>query len=715
LLLSLLFLLAPPQGLGLAHKPTAQSVLLATEDAPRIDGWLQESCWQRLQPIGELVEVEPREGQVPDERTVVRIAHTRDHIYLAIQCFDSQAQGIRATQMDRDARLDPDDRVEWFFDTFHDRRNAYWFQIGAGGGPGDALIYNNGQRFNKDWDTIWRAHARITADGWQAEVQIPFRSMAFDPEKDTWGFNLVRWRKRQNAEDRWASPARRVRFFAVSEAGTLTGMRGAVQGVGIDVVPYLKYSVARTRSVARSWDHDLEAGGDAFYRITPSLTAAVTVNTDFAETESDARLVNLTRFPLFFPEKRDFFLEDASLFEFGPRDDGFLPFFSRRIGLGRGGVEIPILGGGKVAGRAGDWNLGVLDVHTDDPADGEENLLVTRVSRNVGEQSSVGALFTHGRPGEPGDNSMLGVDGVFQSSNWLDSQRSMRVIGYAAATRQSGVGGDGAAGGISIANWNDFASVELDVQHIDDEFRPALGFVRRRGVTSLRNELQFTPRPEAASIRKFRHKFEQSWFLDQRGELESVDLDLEPCSLELESDDELAFGVLYTFDRLDDPFDIHPGVTIPSGRYDLVAGYVALESAEGRALSCTTSFRYGGFYAGRRTEFEVRPVWRVSRHLTLGARYERNWIDLDQGSFQTKVIEGNVDIALNPELGVKNLVQYDSVSEELSWQSRLRWIVQPGSDLFVVLGYSWDGSGSGAGTRPDNQGVIVKLQHTLRF
>jgi hypothetical protein len=173
--------------------------------------------------------------------------------------------------------------------------------------------------------------------------------------------------------------------------------------------------------------------------------------------------------------------------------------------------------------------------------------------------------------------------------------------------------------------------------------------------------------------------------------------------------------VLYTFDRLDDPFDIHPGVTIPSGRYDLVAGYVALESAEGRALSCTTSFRYGGFYAGRRTEFEVRPVWRVSRHLTLGARYERNWIDLDQGSFQTKVIEGNVDIALNPELGVKNLVQYDSVSEELSWQSRLRWIVQPGSDLFVVLGYSWDGSGSGAGTRPDNQGVIVKLQHTLRF
>jgi hypothetical protein len=581
------------------------------------------------------------------------------------------------------------------------------------------LVYDNGARFNKQWDTIWEGRSRVTATGWQAEVAIPARSIAFAPGADAWGFNVVRERKRNNVVERWASWEQRFSFFAISEGGTLTNMTGLHAGIGIDVVPYVKVGAARQRSVDQSWDLDPDAGGDLFWRITPSLTASATLYTDFAETEVDQRQVNLTRFPLFFPEKRDFFLEDASLFEFG-LSQGFddsgrtlLPYFSRRIGLAADGSEIPILAGLKLAGRAGPWNLGLLDVVTDQVAGiDRQNLAVARVSRHVGGNATVGMIATAGTPTAPGENEVFGVDGTWRATDFL-GDKTLRLSAYGLHSFSSGDGGDDAAAGVSAEMRNDLLLVRQDVEWIGKEFRADLGFVRRRGVTRLATEVGVNPRPGSGPIRQLHFGADQEVFLDTQGEVDSARVDLPVVGAELHSQDEVALRVRYEYDRPLQPFEIHPGVTIPAGEYDWVRGVADFESASGRPLAFAAGASTGGFYGGTRTEANIEGVWRPDPFLIVGTSIDQNWVELDQGDFTTTVLEGRVDFHFTPAVSLRNLAQYDTESKLIGLQTRLRWILTPGSDLFVVGGFSW--ARSGGSTVPEDQSLAAKLQYTFRF
>lgn len=695
---------------------TCSILPIAAADAPHLDGWLDDACWQRTPEIGDLLQVEPLQGAAPTERTVVRLLHDETHIYLAIECFDSQPDGIRATQRARDAELDPDDRVEWLFDTFTSRRNAYWFQIGAAGSLGDALVTDNGARFLKTWDTIWDGRSQVTARGWQAEVAIPFRSLAFAEGSTAWGFNLRREHRRLDETDTWANASQASSFFRIGEAGTVTGFGPRQKGIGLELKPYVALREGRQRSASTHWADDPDAGLDLSLRVTPGITASFTTYTDFAETEVDDRQVNLTRFPLFFPEKRDFFLADATRFDFGPSKNqgAFLPYFSRRIGLDGSGREIPILAGLKVAGQEGPWEIGLLDVETDAGPDGLErqNLGVLRLKRQIGAQGSLGVIGTVGDPSGAAQNGVVGVDWNQREPEFLGGDLRWSVYGLMSQT--AGSGGDGAAYGADFAGQTREWQYSFGGRVVDDGFHPALGFVRRTGVEQQYAALQWRPRPHGGEVRNLIFGVEEAIDLDRSHDPDDLRVALTPFGLRWNGGDEVQCKVIRRFERIETPFDIVDGVIVPSADYWSTRYEVGGATSVGRPLSLELRVSTGQLYDGESHDCVAGLSWRTGALLILGASYSETRARLPGGDFIARVGALHADLHFTPRLSWRNLGQYDSESQNLGVQSRVRWILAPGSDLFVVLSGSWQRQDGGA-LWPDQQQAAVKLVHTLRF
>ncbi|MBW2244794.1 MAG: carbohydrate binding family 9 domain-containing protein [Deltaproteobacteria bacterium] len=405
--------------------PLAQAVLVS--EAPTIDGYLDDPAWRQAFKIEDFTQVVPVTGAEPSERTLVYVARDEQNLYLGIRCYVRDPSTILAKRMQRDDSLFYDDRFAIVLDTFHDRRNGYFFQINPIGGRRDAIF--EGEVFMVEWDGIWHAEARIDEKGWVAELAIPFQTLSYDPETDTWGLNLLRGIRRDNERTRWADPTLNRSFMNMSHAGILEGMRGISQGLGLDIKPYLSLGYEDDPDKDKS-KVIAEPGGDIAYKLTPSLTATVTANTDFAETEIDEAQSTVTRFALFFPEKRDFFLQDAGIFEFadlqhkvvspdGDTDANARPFFSRKIGLTNDGKEPAIHVGGKLTGRIGRFNLGLLDVQLEDHGDvRSRNLAVGRVAMNLLGESKLGAIVTNGDPNSNDDNTLVGTDFNHTRTTW---------------------------------------------------------------------------------------------------------------------------------------------------------------------------------------------------------------------------------------------------------------------------------------------------------
>ncbi|MBK8099342.1 MAG: carbohydrate binding family 9 domain-containing protein [Planctomycetes bacterium] len=690
--------------------------------APRIDGWLEDPCWAGAPAIGELTMVEPWEGREPTNPTTVKLLHDRHALYIALWCDDRDPASIRATQRARDARLDPDDRVELMFDPFENRSTAYFFQIGPGGSLGDILVSANGSRFEKPWDAIWSGEARVTARGWQAEIAIPFRSIPRKAGATSWGFNLRRIVRTANEEYQWASPTQSVPFFRVSEFGTITGFGAIDDGIGVDVVPFAAVSATRDpRATDDDPRFDPDAGGDVFYRITPELTLAATLFTDFAETEDDERQINLDRFPLFFPEKRDFFLEGSSYFSFGPGSDGgqttFLPFFSRRIGLDRSGNKIPLLAGVKVTGEVGPWELGVLDVETEstDVVD-ERNLAVVRVKRSLGEQTALGILGTAGRPTGDGANGVVGADFYHRFQRFF-GDLDLQVYMNGVVSQSRGTGGDGesfqAEGHATGREWQFRAGSRWTAV----DFDPALGFVQRRGTRHWYFTPTWQPRlGEGHGIRNFAIEGRLQRFESWSGDRQEIEYGFDKLGVELHSGDEAGFFVRRRFQAVTEPFDLFDGSSVIAiGDYWTTRYGIKVESSEGRPWNVIAELGRGDFFDGDSTDFEVDFAWRTGPLLHLALGYETAHVDLGADrSFTTQIGEGRVDLHFSPRVSLRTLAQYDNESRELGWQSRLRWIVTPGSDFFAVLGAGWLREDDDS-LVPTRQSLTCKLLWTIRF
>ncbi|MCZ6834556.1 MAG: DUF5916 domain-containing protein [Planctomycetota bacterium] len=664
-----------------------EAVAVRTDEPPIIDGRIDEAVWEKATIIKNLRQVEPVENSEPSERTVVRILFDSDFLYVAIRCYDSEPDKIIATQMRREGQLFFDDRVLIVLDTFHDRRNAYFFEMNPVGGRTDALIENN-NNFRTDWDGIWYGKSSIDDEGWVVEMAIPFKTINFDQNNDTWGLNIQRSIRRKNEDIRWSAPFQNKSFRSISDAGELSGLVGLEQGVGLDFVPYGKTSYLRDHNAGES-DTETDIGFDLFYNITPSLKAAFTVNTDFAETEVDERQVNLTRFPLFFPEKRDFFLQDAGIFNFGGIRRDPLPFFSRRIGIGNSGEAVDILAGVKVTGRQGDLNIGLLNVQADEHSDiDDKNLAVGRLSYNVLAESEVGMIFTNGDPTSNGSNTVVGFDFNFRDSEYNGNQTATGNA-WVLQSKTPGIDGGETAYGIKVGYPNDTIDWDLGFTHIDKEFNPALGFVPRRGIREYFGRFRYRWRP-GTDIRRIDVGVFSRLITDLDNSLESSSIRFNIFEIETEYGDEIQLEYSLLKEDLDDSFEISDGVVLPVDTYDWDEWKISYEGSRARLLRFSAHALIGDFWSGDRWQLGGEVEWRASKNLFLSVEFEQNQIDLDEGDFITRIGRARVNIYFTPDISWQTFVQYDNVSDTMGLNSRFKWIVQPGSEVFFVLNQGYD-------------------------
>ena len=679
-----------------------------------IDGRLDEPVWSQAKSIGPLMQEEPEEGVPATEETDVRLLYDSNNLYIGIRCYDREPDKIRGTKLNRDPDLNTDDRLRVLIDTFRDQRNAYEFEINPLGAKGDALLTNNGQNLNKDWDGLWDGKVSIDDKGWIAELAIPFKTLKFKPGLEGWGFNVARTIRRREESMRWASPRHDVNFFQASEAGDINGLVGLRQGLGLALTPF---------SVGR-WDYDRtgkttqhlkgQPGLDAVYRVTPNLSADLTVNTDFSEAQVDKAQINLTRFKLFFPEKRDFFLEDAGLFSFADLGTDLLPFWSRRIGLSGNGVRLPILAGGKLTGRQGGYNIGLLDVQTDAFQNApERNMLAARITRNVGRQSTIGGVFTRGDPDGTGQNSCFGLDANYGTTKYLGNKNlTASVWGLGTQTVGETLGKDDLAYGASVAYPNDRWNWNLSFKEIQSNFNPKLGFVPRAGIRRYSGKLLFEPRLHTA-IKKLKFGITPEVITGLGNKIETADAVAKVFAIENIIGDIVALEVVPDFERLSEPFEIAKGHVIPVADYTTTRYGIVLDSAKKRGLNAKAELTVGQFFNGRSNNLVSSMSWRPSGHFNLTGTYEGSRIKLPDGKFSTNVETVGADVLFSPELSWSNFFQYDDEASEYGINSRWRWVQGPGHQVFVV--FSEKLSRVNHVISPTLEGVAVKLQYTIQL
>lgn len=684
-----------------------------TPTPPRIDGDLSDDVWQRAPVLDTFTQVDPVEGAAPTERTEVRVLYDDDNLYVAFRCFDSAPGEIRATVMARDADLGPDDRVAFTIDPFLDRRNGFYFLIGAAGAKQDAIIEGGRARF--DWDGLWEGKASVDAGGWAAEFAIPFKTVGFDPESDAWGFNASRGIRRTNESLRWASPVRNAGVTNMATAGTLAGFDGETdQGLGLTFKPFV---VVQTDLDEGAVDPDV--GFDLFYRLTPKVTAAVTFNTDFADTEVDERRVNLTRFPLFFPEKRDFFLEDAGVFEFGGINQSPRPFFSRRIGI-VGGTERGILAGTRVTGRHENLRFGVLNVQMENDDElGEKNLTVARLTADILEESRAGVIFTNGLPGERGQNQLVGVDGTYRTSSFM-GDNTLEVGGFIQVARDAPASGlertDAVVGGrLSLAA--DPWSANLFFSQVGPDFDPGLGFVERPGTREHVGSLSYTFRPNTDLVRSVSVRTGATLFTDLSSTVDTLDWDLFQVTATSPGGASGSVRVFYLVDNLNEDFSIIDNLVIPADTYEDLGFGVNGGTDSSRLVSVGARYTLRPFFGGHRADYQGSITLRPNRFVR--AFTELVFTDAEvvttggREDFDVLISRSTLRLQFSPELTWDTTAQYDNASDSAGLNTRLRWEPLPRQELFVVYDEGFDVDGQEF--RSSGQTAAVKLGLTFRF
>jgi len=713
-----LWLAAAPQQHG--EHPSAQVPVI--EDAGiTLDGLLNEPAWQDAALLDDFHTVEPVESLDVDPPWEVRIFRSATHVYLGMTCWEPEPEKMVLQNERRDAFLEDDDRVEFVFDTFGDGNTAYFFQISAGGSRGDALIGDNGRRFNKPWNGFWEARVVRLPDRWIVEVEIPFATLTFG-ENDVWGANFERGRGADRSTSRWAAAHREFRIQNVREGGELSGFAGARHGAGVELRPYLKFGGRDGAALASDDGFDFDGGGELSWHLTPQLTAALTWNTDFAETEVDARRVNLGRFPLFFPEKRDFFLQDSTTFQFGEQGSGFgnsgssslLPFFSRRIGR-VDDVEIPVDVGTRLAGRAGPWDIGFLGVHTGAEASvgvEDADLFVLRPSFRVDNDLAVGGLLTYGDPALDTSNTVAGADLRWNSTTWLPGNTTVNAFLVGSDDGASGESGFGFGfeGSFRSEDWRG----SLRSLGSDENFRPALGFVRRPGEWLNSASAEWMPRPDGEIVRNYKFKFTPFVWTDLEGDLISGGLRVVPFGVEWESGDEFEIELKTDHDRPPTAFEIEDGVSVEAGSYSWEQIQADFSSSDARPVSVGVQASYGGYYDGEAFKYETSVSWKPHPRFRLRFAYEENRLDMPAGDLVIRVEQLNLDFGFSPQLTWQNLVQADNDSDTLGVQSRLHWLIKDGREVFFVIETGWERLPDGT-IAPEERQLTLKLVWAVRF
>jgi hypothetical protein len=724
---------APAVATAAQDLPPESPILVATRldpaDSVRIDGTLDEDVWRRAASATSFTQRDPDNGAPASEPTEVRVVYDSERLIIGAQLRDQDPDGIRANQMQRDGGFDSDDRFIVSLDTFLDRRNGYVFQVNPAGAIVDGLINaavrdeELGSGINRSWDGIWTARVRRGDQGWTVELEIPFRTLNFDATAAAWGINFQRTIRRKSEEVLWTASDRSLGVTRMASAGRLEGLAGLSQGLGLDVKPYAVGNVAaapgRGRDAAVSTG---DVGVDVLYNLTPALRTTVSVNTDFAETEVDQRQVNLTRFPLFFEEKRDFFLQGGSYFDFA-REQGqaVMPFFSRRIGLDAAGLPQPIDIGAKLTGSVGAFDLGVLQVRTGetDTQTGAD-FTVARVRRRFLRESYVGVLYTRRdeRLASADPRHTVAADVSLRTSTFLSNQ-TIDLSGWYINTSHPLDLGQNLGRGLRLQYPNDPLFLDFSYRELQPNYQPAVGFIQRVGFRRYNPEAAYTWHfPATPLIRSQQVNVDPEFIFDRNNRLVTRTLEINPLMLSFDDGSAFQVQISPTYDRLERAFEIVDDVELPAGTdYSFTRYEVTGETARQRPLSAGATIGFGGFYSGHRREFVTNVQVRPRAGVSIQLEAERNILDLAEGNFTTDVFRIVANTQFSPRASLANNLQYDSVSRSIGWQARFRWIQRPGNDLFVVYTHNWQefsGEAERAWRWLDNR-LATKLVYTLRF
>jgi hypothetical protein len=709
----------------LIYKVTGQETIDAVQfpTPPIIDGIINEEVWMTATAVTSFIQREPQNGQAFTEETEVYFGRDEHNLYIAFRCYGNP-DNITAKELARDVSLGNDDRVQIILDTYLDKRNAYWFQVGPRGSIGDAIVSENGAAFNKAWDGLWTGKARIHSEGWDAEMAIPFKTLGFAKGSDQWGVKLIRYYMKNQETGYWPVANLNAHKFQVSDAGILEGMKGISQGLGLDIVPYgltgtdYKQEEGQIKPVAN-------AGLEVYYNITSNLKAALTLNTDFAQTEVDAQEINLTRFRLFYPEKRDFFLDGANYFNFGISGAGsssystrLIPFFSRRIGLDSTGNPIPVLYGGKMTGQSGQWNLGAMYMKDRRDDWKNSNFVVTRISRNFGDQSQVGMISTYGNSISDIPNYLLGLDLRLGTSTFRgDKNMAFTLYGLKSFTqyKEQEIRDQGRelAFGAEFVYPNDLLYLRMGHMQIQENFVAGIGFVPRPGVRETYGEFLLGPRPERWGILQVQTGMGIDHIAGFDNSLLTREWKITPLNIRFLSGDQIGWKMTSSFEWLDEAFTIYEGHTIPEGAYNFFWQTVSFHSAQRRKLWGTLDYRFGGFFNGFRNELKLKAGYKVLIPLFVGGELIRNSVELSDNGFIAYIYRVNMNILFTPDITLYNFVQYDSQSERMGWQSRFQWILKPGREIFLV----WNSIISDPYERfqMEETTARLKVKFTIRF
>ena len=660
---------------------------------PQIDGVLDDPVWQTAALVNEFVQQEPDEGAPATERTEVRVLYDGRTLFLGVHAFDSSPDGPIASEMRRDAdRILDEDNFQVILDTFMDSRSAYMFVVSPLGAQLDQQVFDEGGRdrrasssaINRDWDGVWSVSASPTSDGWVAEIAIPMATLRFpDSDPQTWGINFMRNIRRKNEQVFWAPIPKAFTLTRVSLAGSLTDLESLSQGRDLRIKPYVTGGERRQRDgVIRDNSTQRDIGLDVKYGLTGGLSLDLTYNTDFAQAEVDNERVNLTRFALFFPEKREFFLENAGQFAVGTTNStGRIAdlFFTRRIGLSASRAAVPILGGVRLTGKIGQNNIAIMDLQTekffDEPA---QNFLVARYSRDIFQRSQIGGLLINKEASSGGQ-----FNRTYATDIRLSITPSLTIDGFLAGTATTGIS-DEQFGGHIRAGWLSRSwRIYSEYTDLEDNFNPEVGFVPRVGIRRSKFHFEGNPRPGKWGIRMMEPMWNVTVFTDQTGRLVSRQFH---HMVRTQFDSGAAINIMYNrrFERLDIPFQVASDVVIDPGKYRFYDLRLSYNSDPSRSFTYSVNYGPQTFFDGDRTDMSLRAGVRVTDKLATSARFSRSDIDLPAGSFTADIGSFQIDYAFSPAVSLRTLTQYNSAADQWSTSARFRYIYRPGSDIYIV-------------------------------
>ncbi len=705
--------------------PSKRVALGRTDQPPIIDGVMDDPGWQDGGLITDLLQVLPVPRAAPSQRTEIRIVTDGKTLFVGFRCWDTDPELIVRNRKQRDTFTFWDDRVSIAIDTFFTRRNGYFFTTNPNAMRHDVLL--EAEEFEVSWDTIWDVATSIDAEGWTAEFAIPFSSIGFDPAVDQWGINFERGIRRNDEDLRWSNHDPQNTLAIMGVAGTLDEVEDLDQGVGVRLTPGLTLRRIDGQKTER---FEIDPTFDGFYRVLPSVNAIVTANTDFGQVEVDDVQINDGRFALFFPEKRDFFLEDGLIFDFGDISQNGRPFFSRRIGFNAGGPA-RILGGGKVTGRLGPVKFGVLNTYideTDDPTTPNtlpgvsnrtdaRNLFVARAAMNVLGESTLGMIVTHGNPsggravnpsagtafnettqtGGGRRSTTIGADFLYRNTDFAGWGKVARASVWWAKSLESGLdGGRNNGYGIKLEYPNDRINWLLGFEELQEDYAPRMGFVNRNDIRHWFGSGRFRHRRDSGAFRTIDHDFFGQVFVDSGNELETVRLRVTPLTFTSPIDDGFDLSVWGRYEDVDRPIGTFD---IPLGTYTFWEVGGSVFTSRNRPVRLDAEVFYGTFFDGTRTRVDVGLEFRPSHYLFVELEYEFRDINLPQSSptfgsttrrsdRDTQLVRFKFDVNFTPNIVWSNFIQYDNVSDAPGLNSRFRYILRDGREFFLVVNQS---------------------------